>query len=79
MEESTVNNKMECGLCGRVGGAVPSCQICHGNKNFDQTRAFTLTEERQGKAGDQPARYGPTGDVSPRTVNVPGSKNPGQG
>lgn len=77
--EKTVS-RYECSMCGLDGGPDPGCELCHGNKRFLQERNFTLSEERQGLNPERGKdRYGPTGDVNPRIVVVPGGYNPAQG
>jgi hypothetical protein len=68
-------SRIECSLCGRVGGVYEGCDLCHGATRFNQTRHYTLTEERQGKAPDD-GRYTRTGATNPTVVNLPGSFNP---
>lgn len=68
---------IECSMCGRAGGPTSVCEICHGNGGT-QERAYTRTEESQGK-GKDPSRYGRTGNVSPKIVSLPGSFSPDQG
>lgn len=69
---------VQCSMCGRDGGPVPECDLCLGNQRFVQSRAFTLTEERQGLNTDEAARrYGRTGDVNPRIIQLPGGFVPG--
>jgi hypothetical protein len=42
---------IECSLCGRNGGPYVGCpKGCDGRADFVQTRAFTLSEERSGRA-----------------------------
>lgn len=79
MSPSTVQPEeptTECGVCGRVPGPFPDCELCHGNAKV-QSRAFTRTEEQQGAKSD-PDRYSRTGNVSPTIVVVPGGFDPSQ-
>lgn len=78
MSESEVS-QIECGMCGRDGGVYAECELCGGKLALNQSRAFTLTEERQGKNPDAKHRYGPTGDVSPKIVVLPGGYDPRAG
>jgi hypothetical protein len=75
--ESESAPAVECGTCGRVGGPVPTCEICHGNGRI-QERRFSRSEEIRGEGGDT-SRYSRTGDVSPKIVQLPGSFRPDQG
>lgn len=75
MEQEQSN--IECSTCGRVGGPLDACEICHGNGGT-QSRAFSRTEQNQGLGKDE-KRYGLGGNVSPKIVNLPGSFNPSQG
>lgn len=78
--ESSPISEVECSLCGRAGGPYVGCAAgCNGNPRYIQSRSFTLTEERQGKNPDSKSRYGPTGDVGPKIVVVPGGHDPRQG
>lgn len=71
---------VECSMCGRDGGPAPDCELCLGNKRFIQSRSFTRTEEQQGLNKEEAARrYGRTGDVNPRIVQLPGGVLPGGG
>lgn len=69
---------LECSMCGRDGGPVASCDLCHGAQRFAQERHYTLSEERQGK-NPNPGndRYGPHGEVGPKIVVLPGGTMPG--
>lgn len=67
----------ECKICGHVPGPFPECTTCHGNGGI-QSRAYTRTEEVQGALSD-PERYGRTGNVNPKIVDLPGSFQPGGG
>ncbi len=59
--------EIECGLCGRNGGPYEGCpRGCNGRPEFAQERQYTLSEERSGRAPVS-ERYGPNGDVGPRT------------
>ncbi len=69
-------SELECSMCGRDGGPVAECQLCFGSPRFIQKRHFTLTEERAGKNPDAKKRYGPTGDVNPKVVVLPGGFDP---
>jgi hypothetical protein len=69
-----VESNIECSTCGRVGGPDAGCEICHG-RGGSQSRAFTRTEENQGKVGGTD-RYSRTGNVSLKIVNLPGSFSP---
>lgn len=71
MEQDQSDTNVECSVCGMVGYPPPGCGICNGNAR-PQSRAFTRTEENQGKGGDN-SRYGRTGNVSPKIVDLPGS------
>lgn len=76
-EKSQEVSQWECGMCGRDNGPVAECELCHGNQRFVQSRAFTTSEERQGKNPDaNQDRYGPYGDVNPRIVVLPGGFDP---
>lgn len=61
----------ECSICGHVPGPFQGCLVCHGNETFIAPRAFTLTEERA-----KPKDESRTGDIGPKTVNLPGSFDP---
>ena len=76
-EKTDTVSEWECGMCGRDGGPVDECDLCHGNQTFKQSRAFTLTEERQGKNPNTSDRYGPHGEVGPKIVLLPGGAMPG--
>lgn len=59
--------EIECSLCGRNGGPYEGCpRGCNGRADFVQKRAYTLSEERSGRAPVTP-RYGDDGDVGPKT------------
>lgn len=73
-EQSEPN--VECSVCGLVGKPPVGCDMCHGTAPI-QSRAYTRTEENQGKGKDD-SRYGRTGNVSPKIVQLPGSA-PSQG
>lgn len=77
MAESQVSD-VECSMCGKDGGPIPECDLCHGNQRYRQSRAFTQSEERQGLNPNHD-RYGRTGDVSPKIVVLPGGFDPRQG
>lgn len=68
-------NLVECSICGHDGGPYPACLTCKGNRHYVQSKAYTLTEERQ-KAAVNPQRYGRTGAVSPKIITLPGSGDP---
>lgn len=68
------DSDIECTICGKRGGPIQECQICHGHGGV-QKRAYTLSEERSGRAPTDD-RYGPTGKVGPKVANLPGSFNP---
>lgn len=73
-------SEYECSMCGKDGGPTPDCELCRGNERFRQSRAFTISEERQGKNPDANRdRYGPYGDVNPKIVVLPGGWDPRQG
>lgn len=72
MSEEKVESELECSICGHDGGPYPECDLCKGNMRFVQSKAYTLTEERQ-KAAKDPGRYGRTGAVGPKIINLPGS------
>lgn len=74
---SEENAEVECSICGKVGGPYVGCDLCNGNRQFVQSRAFTRTEEAQGRKTD-PERYSRTGNVSPKIVSLPGSFTPDQ-
>lgn len=58
---------IECSLCGRNGGPYEGCpKGCDGRPEFIQSRAYTLSEERSGRAPVTP-RYGEDGKVGPKT------------
>lgn len=67
MEESA---KVECSLCGREGGSVPSCGTCSG-KAQNQSLAYTLSDHRAGRAPVED-RYNTEGGLNPKTPNLPG-------
>jgi hypothetical protein len=67
----------ECSVCGKPGIPDPACTICHGNRAFIQSRAYTRSEEIRKDRGDA-ERYSRTGNVSPKIVNRPGSFTPDQ-
>lgn len=69
--------EVECGTCGRTGNPPPECELCHGNAPV-QKRAYTRSEEIRGLGKDE-ARYGRTGNVSPKIVSLPGSMPPREG
>lgn len=73
--EVTPAPELECSMCNRNGGVYPECDLCHGNTRFNQSRAYTLTEERQGKAPDD-GRYDRMGGVNPKIVVLPGGFDP---
>lgn len=57
---------IECSLCGRNGGPYVGCpKGCNGRTDFIQTRAYTLSEERSGRA-PVTKRYGNDGEVGPK-------------
>jgi hypothetical protein len=60
LDDTTV----ECSLCGRNGNPPVGCEICHGNAQV-QERAYTLSEERSGRAPVE-ERYGTTGSTAPK-------------
>jgi hypothetical protein len=55
---------VECSLCGRNGVPPVGCGVCHGRAQV-QARAYTLSEERSGRAPVQD-RYGDTGGTAPK-------------
>jgi hypothetical protein len=58
---------IECGMCGRDGGPYVGCpRGCNGRKDFVQKKAYTLSEERSGRA-PVISRYGEDGNVGPKT------------
>jgi hypothetical protein len=60
-------SEVECSLCGRDGGPVEGCTYgCQGNPRYTQSRAYTLSQERSGRA-PQTDRYGDQGQVGPKT------------
>jgi hypothetical protein len=73
-------SEVECSLCGRGGGSFPTCEICHGGAE-NQTKAFTLSDHRAGRA-PQENRYDPEGGLQPSSspyvvggaVNHPGQR-----
>jgi hypothetical protein len=75
--QPTPEPEIECSVCGFAGQPPLACEICRGTAKV-QSRAYTRTEENQGKGKDE-TRYGRTGNVSPKIVNLPGSANPTQG
>lgn len=80
MSEEKQVSEFECSMCARDGGPVESCDLCKGASRFRQSRSFSLSEERQGLNPDAgKKRYGPTGDVNPRIVVLPGGYDPRQG
>lgn len=57
--------EIECSLCGRNGGPFAECSRgCGGRAEFVQTRGYTLSEERSGRA-PVTKRYGDGGEVGP--------------
>jgi hypothetical protein len=72
--------KIECSVCGIPGPPSPGCKMCHGRAST-QSRAFTLSEVTSGRVPDDQKddRYGATGGVGPKIVNIPGSSGPGGG
>ena len=58
-------HEVECSLCGRDGGPFAGCGTCHGGAP-SQSKAFTLSEHRAGRA-PQEDRYGNEGGLNPRT------------
>lgn len=73
-----IDETIECGVCGKPGGPNEQCGICHGNAP-SQARAYTLSEERSGRAPDDGERYSRTGAVGPKIISLPGSGLPGGG
>jgi hypothetical protein len=58
---------VECSICGRNGGPYVGCNRgCNGNSRFIQSRAYTLSEERAGRAPKND-RYGDQGQLGPKT------------
>jgi hypothetical protein len=59
--------EIECSMCGRNGGPYAECpRGCGGRAEFVQTRAYTASEERSGRAPTD-SRYGFDGAVGPKT------------
>ena len=65
----------ECAKCGRNGFPPQECKQCEGQAPI-QSRAYTLSEERSGRA-PKVNRYGDEGALGPKIINLPGSGNPG--
>lgn len=63
---------VECSLCGLDGYPPPSCGLCHGRAK-PQSRQHTLSEERAHPQRYHTDRYNRTGNVSPKTVRLPGT------
>ena len=68
-------SNIECAVCGVNGPPSTSCAMCHG-KAATRERQYTLSEVRSGKA-PKDNRYGDTGAVGPKIVNLPGSGGQG--
>src|SRR5208282_55420 len=62
---------VECATCGKNGFPSKGCNICHGTANI-QSRAYTLSEERSGRAPNDGERYDRLGKCGPKIVQVPG-------
>jgi hypothetical protein len=45
--------EFECSMCGRDGGPTVACDICHGNLHYRQSKAYTLSDLRSGRAKDE--------------------------
>ena len=58
--------EIECAICGRDEGPVAGCGVCKGDLRHIQSRAYTLSDERAGRA-PSPPRHGPNGEVGPKT------------
>lgn len=71
-EFDELETDVECSICGKAGGPAVDCGICHGNGQFVQSRAYTLSDERSGRA-PQENRYGRDGALGPTIVNLPGA------
>ena len=72
------DTNVECSVCGRNGVPPVGCEICHGNAKT-QERAYTLSEERTGRAPTED-RYGDDGGTAPKAspLVVGGALMPGQ-
>lgn len=76
LDDTTV----ECSICGRNGEPPTSCELCHGGAQTRE-RAYTLSEERSGRAPVE-KRYGEEGGTAPKAspyvvggaVNHPGNR-----
>lgn len=58
----------ECGLCGRDGGPLSSCQTCHG-AGGTQPRAYSLSDIRSGRVSPDVLNNGRTPGSAPKEYN----------